>query len=248
MDLETLKKNLKGIPHTSAEDGEILYNFLLELKPKRILELGFDHGVSTSYSSLAAQKSNFQIDTIDRPDALNSKPDIYENLKNNGLEKNVNVIISERTYIWELRNIIKKHTQNGQCTPIYDFCFIDGAHTWETDGFAFFLVDKLLKPGGWILFDDINWTISESKSLANFDFIKEMPIEEKTTAQVKEIIELLVSQHPNYGNLKIQGKWAWVQKTNESKSSSINFDSLYQKPSIKNAFLNFLYAIKKNIL
>ena len=29
---------------------------------------------------------------------------------------------------------------------------IDGPKHWITDGFAFFLVDKLLKEGGWIVF------------------------------------------------------------------------------------------------
>ncbi|MDC1068215.1 class I SAM-dependent methyltransferase [Candidatus Kapabacteria bacterium] len=248
MTIDELKNNLLGIPHTSAEDGEILHNFLMDLKPSKILELGFDHGVSTCWMALAAQKLEFEIDSIDRPDALNSKPDIYQNLTKNGLEKFVNVIISERTYIWELRNLISKNSTNGVCKPIYDFCFIDGAHTWETDGFAFFLVEKLLKPGGWILFDDINWTIAESKSLAQFDWVKDMPKEEKNTPHVKEILELLVSQHPNFDNFRIQGKWAWVKKTSNSKLNSINFEKVYKKPSIKNAFLNFLYAIKKNLI
>lgn len=246
MTVKELRNNLKGIPHTLPEDGETLFNFILENKPKRILELGFDHGVSTCYMALAAKETGTIIDTIDRPDAINSKPDIYKNLNSNNLEKNVNVIISERTYIWELRNIIKKQTHNGQCTPIYDFCFIDGAHNWETDGFAFFLVDKLLKPGGWILFDDLVWTYSSSKSLANFNWVKNMPEEEKNTPQVKDIIELLASQHPNYQNLKIMGKWAWLQKKDVKNNSSINFDNIYKKPSIKNAFLNLLRTIKNN--
>ena len=49
----------------------------------------------------------------------------------------------------------------------YDFCFIDGAHTWDTDGFAFCLVDRMLRPGGWIIFDDLNWTHAHSPTLAN---------------------------------------------------------------------------------
>lgn len=244
MNLEQLKNNLKGIPHTSPEDGETLFNFILQNKPKRILELGFDHGVSTCYMALAARETGTIIDTIDRPDALNSKPDIYENLKANNLDKNVNVIISERTYIWELRNIIKRQTQYGICEPLYDFCFIDGAHNWETDGFAFFLADKLLKPSGWILFDDLEWSYEVSKGLEKFDWVKTMPIEEKEAMQVKDIVELLASQHPNYHNLKIIGKWAWIQKQGDN-SKNINFNEFYSKPSMLRATKNYLYELKR---
>jgi hypothetical protein len=42
--------------------------------------------------------------------------------------------------------------------PIYDFCYIDGGHSWDVSGFGFFLVEKLVRPGGWLLFDDLDWT------------------------------------------------------------------------------------------
>ena len=29
-------------------------------------------------------------------------------------------------------------------------------------GFAFFLVDRLLAPGGWMVFDDMDWTFASS--------------------------------------------------------------------------------------
>lgn len=247
MDLKNLRYNLEGIPHTSPEDGETLYNFILKTKPKRILELGFDHGVSTCWMAAAAKEVGCTIDTIDRPDALNSKPDIYENLKNNNLEKIVNVIITERTYIWELRNLIRGQTEEGNCKPLYDFCFIDGAHNWETDGFAFFLVDKLLKPSGWLLFDDLEWTYNDAKVLSKQEWVKRLPEIEKSTPQIRDVVELLVSQHPNYGKLEINGKWAWLQKTNEINSSNFDFNTIYKKPSIKKAFIDFLYAIKKRI-
>ena len=28
--------------------------------------------------------------------------------------------------------------------PRFDFCYIDGVHNWADDGFAFFLIDRLL--------------------------------------------------------------------------------------------------------
>jgi hypothetical protein len=37
---------------------------------------------------------------------------------------------------------------------IYDYIYVDGAHTFAVDGLAFFLCDRLLKPGGFLEFDD----------------------------------------------------------------------------------------------
>ena len=96
--------------------------------------------------------------------------------------------------------------------PIFDFCYIDGAHDWYNDGFAFFLVDKLLVPGGWILFDDINWTFGKSPSMKNSEKVKNMPSDERDTAQVGKIYELLVKTHPQYHNFMVRGDWAYAQK------------------------------------
>ena len=38
--------------------------------------------------------------------------------------------------------------------PIFDYVFIDGAHTWMLDALAFLLVDRLLRVGGYVDFDD----------------------------------------------------------------------------------------------
>ena len=43
-------------------------------------------------------------------------------------------------------------------SPKFDFCYIDGGHNWSDTGFAFFLVDRLLKSNGIIVFDDLDWT------------------------------------------------------------------------------------------
>ena len=62
-------------------------------------------------------------------------------------------------------------------TPRFDLCFIDGAHDWFTDGFAFYLVDKLLKLNGVIIFNDIDWSYERSKELRNTERVKKMPLD-----------------------------------------------------------------------
>ena len=49
-------------------------------------------------------------------------------------------------------------TDQGRCpAPGYDFCFLDGAHLWEPDALAALLVTQLLRPGGWLLMDDLHF-------------------------------------------------------------------------------------------
>ena len=76
------------------------------------------------------------------------KPTIEELLLETGLARYVNVHREHTGYNWFLQKEIYSRSNNGNCSPIYDFCFIDGAKNWTIDGAAFFLVDKLLKEKG----------------------------------------------------------------------------------------------------
>ena len=83
----------------------------------------------------------------------------------------------------------------------YDFVYIDGAHTWHHDGMAFLLADRMLRPGGIIVMDDNEWTISTSLTMrpAEFPEVVDQYTEEQISAlQVKMIIELLIKPDPRY--------------------------------------------------
>jgi hypothetical protein len=98
-------------------------------------------------------------------------------------------------------------------TPRFDLCYLDGAHDWFVDGFAFFLVDRLLRPNGRIIPDDINWTYAGSPELGHSDKIKQTPEDERTTPQLRRVYDLLVKTHPNYHNFPEEGDWAFAQRS-----------------------------------
>lgn len=211
-------KILKDVPFMSILDGKIIYDFIRKGGFQNILELGFGHGTSTCYlaAALDENKSGL-ITTMDNQLAKDRKPNIFTLLEKTNLNDYVKPIFADTSYTWELMKIIERQTIQGICKPIFDFCFIDGAHTWEVDGLAFFLVEKLLKPGGWILFDDLYWTFAKSPSLKNTKLVQEMPEDQKTTPQVERIFSLLVSQHQNFENIKIYKEWGWVQKKKNTR-------------------------------
>jgi hypothetical protein len=103
------------------------------------------------------------------------------------------------SYCWSLMKLLAKHQE-----PIFDYVYIDGAHTWDVDALAFFLVDRLLKPGGFVDFDDYYWSIAKSGSMNpdTFPRIREFYTEEQIAAhQVALIIDLLVERSGRYRSM-----------------------------------------------
>ena len=53
------------------------------------------------------------------------------------------------SYNWSLMRVLRDHP-----APVFDYVFLDGAHTWALDALAFLLLDRLLVEGGYLDFDD----------------------------------------------------------------------------------------------
>lgn len=100
------------------------------------------------------------------------------------------------SYNWPLAKQVEKHSE-----PIYDYVFIDGAHTFAVDALAFVLVDRLLKVGGHVDFDDYDWTLEISPALnpSVFPLTRRLYTPEQIKAQqVRMIMDLLVRRDPRY--------------------------------------------------
>ena len=103
------------------------------------------------------------------------------------------------SYNWSLMRVLAEHGG-----PIYDYVFIDGAHTWAHDALAFFLADRLLVPGGYLDFDDYHWSLRESPSMnpQAFPDVERLYSDEQIDArQVALIVDLLVRPHGGYEEL-----------------------------------------------
>jgi hypothetical protein len=100
------------------------------------------------------------------------------------------------SYNWSLLQLLKN--QNNQ--PLFDYCFLDGAHTFAVDALNFFLCDKLTRVGGYIDFDDYDWmlrgsSLDPSKIPEILDQYTEEQIDSK---QVAHIVDYLVRPDPRY--------------------------------------------------
>jgi predicted O-methyltransferase YrrM len=229
MKFEEAHRHLKGIPHIGESTAHELYQFICREKPMNCLELGHAHGASSAYIAAALDETGGHLDTVDLLSAAERKPNLETLLDGLGLAKVVTIHREVNSYTWFLKKKIESQSASGICEPCYDFCFIDGPKNWTIDGLAFFLVDKLLKEKGWILFDDHSWTYekySQRRAILDGITIRELGPDERAQPHISLIYRLLVRQHPSYSNFMLQNNWwAWAQKVPDgSKDVKIDRD------------------------
>ena len=97
------------------------------------------------------------------------KPNIADVIDELELSDFVKVQFEERCFNWHLMKLLESgHLET------FDFCYIDGQRTWETDGFAYCLASRLLKPGGWLVINHLSWKFQDA---GNVNWVQAMPEE-----------------------------------------------------------------------
>jgi len=217
------------VPYISRNNAKFLYDLILERRLLSVLELGIAHGTATCYMAAALQElgegSITSVDLVEAKDMF--KPSAEEQLEKTGLSELATVERMQTGYTWFLHDEIARNTKDNVCNEVYDLCVIDGPKNWTIDGAAFFFVDKLLKKDGFIIFDDYLWTYAAADSRRDStDGIAHRTLskEELEIPHIREVFELLVKQHPHYGNLMLLdgAGWALAQKTmTQDKTHSV---------------------------
>jgi predicted O-methyltransferase YrrM len=231
MKLEDVRGRVGHVPFISPQHARELYDMILRDRPAQILELGIAHGTATCYMAAALeQNGQGRITAVDLK-ATEFSPSAEEQLESCGLSHLVDVIRMQTGYSWFLHDEIRRRTTAGECHPKYDLCIIDGPKNWTIDGGAFFLVDKLLRPGGWIIFDDYDWTYAgQPRSATDGITHRELSEAERMTPQIREVFELLVVPHPSYSQFVIEDHkdWARARKiAGPEKTCTVRYRSEY---------------------
>ncbi len=203
MQFDEVAAAVRGIPYITPENARSLYDTVLNEGFTDLLELGFAHGVASCYMAAALDElGRGHLTAVDLEAARQwQQPAIEELLDRVGLRHLVSIVREQTGYNWFLHNQIRDRSVDGRCEPAYDFCIIDGPKNWTIDGAAFFMVDKLLRPNGMIVFDDVDWTYGRSgagRSATDGVNHQALSTEELTTPQIREVVELLVMQHADY--------------------------------------------------
>jgi predicted O-methyltransferase YrrM len=227
MKLDEVVHALTGIPYIDDDKKRELYEFVVREKPRRILELGFAHGTSACVTAAAAQAAGYDatIDVVDLESARawqDQRVSIEELSARLGVATPLHVHREARCYTWWLEKKLEAWALYPDDNS-YDFIFIDGAHNWTIDACAFFLCEKLLTPGGWILFDDLTYRY---RTMIDLDGRTEtggvshhrMSEDEIDCPSVGRIFELLVKTHEHFDAVRVSqlGDWGWAHKATAS--------------------------------
>ncbi len=200
----------------SPEQGRIVYDHVRAQRPRDVLELGTAHGVGAAYMAAAlADNGAGHLTTVDFAGAR-YEPAPEQVLTRAGVADRVSVVREHSSYTWWLKERVGERSDRaGNVAPLYDFVYLDGAKNWTIDGLAVILVEKLLRPGGWLLLDDLDWTYAQDPGRDATDGIvhRELSEAERTEPHLRAVFDLIVGQHPSFTELKVQDEWwGWARK------------------------------------
>jgi predicted O-methyltransferase YrrM len=221
MRFEEVAARVAGIPFMSPELGRRVYDHIRTARPGDVLELGTAHGVSAAYMA-AALEANGQgeLTTVDHGGAA-YEPAPEEVLERAGVAHRVRIVREHSSYNWYLKQRVEASSDAaGNATPQFDFCYLDGAKNFNVDGLAVVLIEKLLRPGGWLLMDDLEWTYEDNPWILPSGDGKPLgpPSDsERTEPHLAAVFELIVKQHPSFSRFRREDAWyGWAQKLPEA--------------------------------
>jgi len=200
-----------GVPFMSPAQGRLVYDHIRSSGARDALELGTAHGVGAAYMAAAGAR----VTTVDFAGAAYD-PSPEDTLARAGVRDRVTIVREFSSYTWWLKERIEERSdRHGNVEPCFDFVYLDGAKNWTIDGLAVVLVEKLLRPGGWLLMDDLEWTYADSPGREATDGIvhRELSERERTQPHLRAVFDLIVAQHPSFTELHRQDEWwGWARK------------------------------------
>lgn len=205
------------LPHTSPKRGRTLYRHIIRNRPQNVLELGTARGGSAVFIAAALQANGTgHLTTVDSLRWKRNDPSPHEVLEKAGLRDWVTIDASYSTYTWFLKAEVEKHLQpSGTVLPFYDLIFLDGAKNWTTDGLAVILAERLLRPNGWLLLDDLGWTYGRpGRAAQHYDIrLDHLSDQEREQPHLQAIFDLLIKTNPSFDRFRIQDDWwGWAHK------------------------------------
>jgi predicted O-methyltransferase YrrM len=129
-------------------EGAILSTWVRDVRPKRIIEVGFAFGISTMFICDAIEDwTDVEYDIIDPKQSTDWQDIGRANMSRAGY--------GDRYRLHEAKSEIalpRMLAEGKRC----DFAFIDGMHRFDNAANDFFYVHRMLDIGGVIVFDDVD--------------------------------------------------------------------------------------------
>jgi predicted O-methyltransferase YrrM len=205
-------------PHIPASRAKLLYQHIKENRPENLLELGTARGGSALFIAAALEENGTgHLTSVDSSRWRWHEPTAAEVLEKAGLSHFITLDKKSSTYAWFLKCELESCIDDtGKVRPKYDFIFLDGAKNWSTDGITVVVAERLLRPGGWLLLDDLGWNYKkhapDSKQHYEIDIAK-LSESERSEPHLRAVFELLVRTNPAFDKFVVQDNWwGWARK------------------------------------
>jgi len=209
---ERVAAAVAGVPFMSAAQGRLVHDHVVASGARDVLELGTAHGVGAAYLAAAP---GARVTTVDFAGAAYS-PAPEDVLARAGVAERVTVVRAFSSYTWWLKEqVAARADADGNVEPAYDFVYLDGAKHFTIDGLAVVLAEKLLRPGGWLLMDDLDWRYADDPEREATDGIvhRSLSEPERREPHLRAVFDLIVAQHPSFTELRVQDEyWGWARK------------------------------------
>jgi len=205
-------------PHIPASRGRVLYDHIRKYQPGNLLELGTARGGSAIFMAAALEANGSgHLTSVDSSRWNWRNPTPRDVIDGSGLAHRITLDKRFSTYTWFLKTELESCLgESGAVQPKYDFIFLDGAKYWSTDGLAVVLMEKLLRPGGWLLLDDLGWTYDKhTKQERHYEIeVSKLSEQERTEPHLRAVFDLLIQPSEAFSEFLIEDDWwGWARKS-----------------------------------
>jgi predicted O-methyltransferase YrrM len=148
------------ISDPSKDAIDILSKILSKNLTPVIAEIGIGVG-ATTYALLKLLNNNGALHIFDFEETLSEFSLEAESEHFTNIIKHPNGRRTFESYNWNLAKMLREARSNGN-SALFDMVYLDGAHAFHHDAPAALVIKELLKPDGYIVFDDYSWTFATS--------------------------------------------------------------------------------------
>lgn len=217
---DRVARHLVDVKWMTPDQGRIVYDHIRSTGARDVLDVGTCFGASAGYLGAAVlANGGGRVTTVDSS-KFDSVSEVEQTVESNltacGVRELVDVVrIAHSSYAWWLKEQVEARTDDsGNCAAAYDFVYLDGAKSLTIDGVSVVLIERLLRPGGWLLLDDLDWTFDYNPTAIQTDAVAyEMSAAERTEPHLRAVFELIVKGSPSFTRLRVMdGQWGWAQK------------------------------------
>jgi predicted O-methyltransferase YrrM len=163
--LERLNKpGSESLSKPSSEAIEVLRRLKAECSSLAVAEVGVGIGAST----VEFVRVMGGVGTLHLFDFQDVVEQLVEDLNSLDVAQGLHIIPHGNgrqkfnSYAWTLATMAAARRREGVSLELFDFVYLDGAHAFHLDASSCLVLKEMIKPGGYLVFDDMYWTFNSS--------------------------------------------------------------------------------------